>query len=404
MIRSYYVIVTMFFVVVLAALLWAAKIYEDSISELPQGIAQDFSPFLQREFISIPLQDLVQHAQRKISQNRYIDDLIIRKAGINGSRTVYPVWYDLEHPHEFLPDTDESYVNVPILNSNEEHIGDIYIKLNTSQRYIYIGAVILSLILITGLSLYGIVTFQAQEIQVRKKTTQLEEKQRELIYFERLALVGQITSSLLHDIKKPILNIRSELESIQDSGIKKSIQEEVEFFLHLIRDLQLEGFIRKDTPKAEFIDMEEVIERSLKLVKYAQENVTVHYDFQDELPFIFGHRHQLIQVFSNLFVNAFQALEGDGIIHVSATMFEHDESKWLEISLTDDGPGMPVEVTQYIFEPFFSTGRTKESTGLGLYITKSIVESMGGTIEVHSIPKHGTTFTLRFPVSNEEIV
>lgn len=404
MIRSYYVIVTLFFVVVLAALLWAAKIYEDSIRALPQNTAQDFSPFLQRDVIDIPLQDLVQTAQRKIKQNRYIDDLIIRKSDSSGNHTLFPVWYDLEHPYEFPPDFDDLYINVPIMNANDEHTGDLYIKLNTSQRYIYIGAVILSLILIAGLSLYGIFTFQAQEIQVRKTTTLLEEKQRELIYFERLALVGQITTSLLHDIKKPILNIRSELELMQNSDAKRSIQEEVDFFLHLIRDLQLEGFIRKDTPKAEFLDMEEVIERSLKLVRYAQEKVRVHYDFQDELPFIFGHRHQLIQVFSNIFVNAFQALEGEGTMDVSATLLEHDESKWLEITMTDDGPGMPVEVTAYIFEPFFSTGRTKESTGLGLYITKSIVESMGGKIEVHSIPKHGTTFTLRFPVSDEEFL
>lgn len=403
MIRSYYVIVTLFFVVVLAALLWSAKMYEDTLDRLPQDTAQSFSPFLQRGIQTVPMHDLVQSAQRWLD-NRYVDELIIRKVEPDGSYTLFPVMYDIDHPYEFLPENDAVYLNVPVWNANDEYTGEIYLRLNTSQRYLYIASVILSLLLIAGLSLYGIFTFQAQEDQVRRTASLLEEKQRELIHIERLAMVGHITTSLLHDLKKPVLNIRSELEWMEDSAVKKSIQEEVDFFIRLIRDLQLEGFIRKDTQKAEFLDIAEVIERSLKLVRYAQDGVEVDYDFPDTLPFIFGHRHQLIQVFSNLMINAFQALEGEGTIHIYSSVLESDEGKWLEVSFTDNGPGMAVEVVAHIFEPFYSTGRSKESTGLGLYITKSIVESMGGIIEAHSIPKHGTTFTLRFPVSEEEIV
>jgi two-component system NtrC family sensor kinase len=138
-------------------------------------------------------------------------------------------------------------------------------------------------------------------------------------------------------------------------------------------------------------------------VKYAQEDVTVKIDVPNELPFIFGQRHQLIQIFSNILLNAFQALEGTGEILISANHLNEDQEQWLEIVITDNGPGMPYEVQEHIFEPFYSTRQHSDSTGLGLYIAKSIVESLGGTIEVQSIPKHGTSFTIRLPISEEEV-
>ncbi len=380
--------------------------YEDSLDRLPQETARDFSPFLQRDTHTIPLSDIEKRAERLIENMNYIDALIIRKTEPDGSaKTLYPALYDLVHPFEFPPDQNPLvWHQQPVLDSNGEYIGDIYLKLNTTKRYLYLTAVIISFILIAVLNLYGIYTFQVQEKAVLHTTGLLEEKQRELIHLERLALVGQITASLLHDIKKPVLNIRSEVEQAADFPEKQSIQEETDFFLQLIRELQLEGFIRKDTQKAEFLDISEVVERSLRLVRYAQDGVRVEYHFPDNMPFIFGHRHQLIQVFSNLMLNAFQALEGEGTVRIYATLLFEEDSTWLEVSMTDDGPGMPVEMLAQIFEPFVSSGRAEESTGLGLYITRSIVESMGGKIEVHSIPKHGTTFTLRFPVSEEELM
>jgi two-component system NtrC family sensor kinase len=155
--------------------------------------------------------------------------------------------------------------------------------------------------------------------------------------------------------------------------------------------------------KGEFVDIGETIERSLKLVKYARGNVSVHVEIAEDLPFIFAQRHQIVQVFSNLILNAFQVLEGEGEVKLSAYISNEESEDLLEVAISDDGPGMAYEVVAHIFEPFYTTGKEDESTGLGLYITKSIIESLGGTITAQSIPKHGTTFTVRFPLSEEEI-
>ena len=284
----------------------------------------------------------------------------------------------------------------------ERTLGELYIRIDAQRSRLFQGAINGSIAALLIVAALGVYTLRSKEEQVRKTTTLLEEKQRELIHLERLALVGQITANLLHDLKKPVLNIRAEAENLPKGASRRTIEEETDLFLNLLRDLRLESFLQRDAERAEFIDVGETLMRSLRLVRYAQNNVRVEFNLPDELPFLFGQRHHLIQIFSNILLNAFQALNGEGSIRIRAQRIDEDEAALLEVAFSDDGPGVPAEAADRIFEPFFSTGRDSESTGLGLYITKSLVESLGGAIAVHSIPKHGCTFTLRFPLSEEE--
>ncbi len=402
--RFLYIFFGLVLIVVLVALLWAAQTHNETVQSLPDIIADDFYPLLNKESIhDVHFGTIEDTAERLKEQYPYIEKIVVRKFDSgNEPITIYPPGYDLEHPQDPMEE-DPSFIPKPLLDEEGDIIGALYIKINAQRMRLFYAAIagsMVALVLVVGVGVY---TIRSQEVEVRKTTTLLEEKQHELIHLERLALVGQITANLLHDLKKPVLNIRAETESMEEGEVRKSILEETDLFLGMVRELQLEGFLRKDQDHAEFLDVAELVERSLRLVKYAQDDVKVKIELPEELPFIFGQRHQLIQIFSNILLNAFQALEGAGNIQISASHTKEEEEQWLEIVIADDGPGIPYEVQEHIFDPFYSTRQFSESTGLGLYISKSIVESMGGTILVQSIPKHGTTFTIRFPISEEEV-
>lgn len=388
-------------IAILMALVWAAQTHQETVSDLPGILARDIQPLLNgTRIVDINLGTLEQRIEELRSQYPYIRDIIIQMPDADGvERTVYPFTYDLENPGEFPDPLRYHDVGIP---SETGVITTLYFEIDAQRSRFFnaaIAGIIVALLTLAGLGVYRV---RSQEEEVRKTTTLLEEKQRELTRLERLALVGQITANLLHDLKKPVLNIRAEAESLAESETRSIIHEETELFLSLVRDLQLERFVKDDQELAEFVDVGDVLMRSLRLVRYAQKNVEVHFNLPEGLPFILGQRHQLIQVFSNLFLNAFQALQGDGSIHVFGIEVTDEDGHGLEISITDDGPGIPFEILNHIFEPFYSTQPSSDSTGLGLYITRSLVESMGGTITAQSIPKHGTTFTIRFPLSDEE--
>lgn len=383
--------------------MWAAKTHEETIQSLPDVLARDFQPLMRGERVTdIDTGEIAERVKIIKEQYPYIEEIIVSKMTPEGEEIiVYPWSFEIDHPDPVRLE-HEGFITRSLVNKNHDMLGLLHIKISAGRSRLFklaIGGSMIALVLVIGLGLY---TIQSKEEVVRQTTHLLEEKQRELIRLERLALVGQVTANLLHDLKKPVLNIRAEAELMKDADSKKSILEEADFFLSMLRELHLEGFLRQDRERAEFLDIPELINRSLRLVKYAQENVKVETEFPDSLPFLFGQRHQLIQVFSNILLNAFQALEGEGTVRIAASEVEIEDEKKLEVSITDDGPGIPYEVMSQIFEPFYSTRSQGDSTGLGLYITKTIIESLGGTINVNSIPKHGTTFTLLFPISEEE--
>ncbi len=402
--RFLYIFFGVILIVVLTALLWAAKTHEETVASLPDILARDFYPLLtERSVTDINLGAIEERAREIQLRYPYIDDIIVRKLTPDDRTiTLYPYSYDLDYP-DFPVQWDTSYLRKALLDESGNAIGVLYFRINAQRSRLFNAAIAGSIAALLLVIILGLYTIRTQEKEVIKTTSLLEEKHRELIHLERLALVGQVTANLLHDLKKPVLNIRAETDFLPEGESKKIIQDEIELFLGMLRELQLEGFLRRDMERAEFLDVEEMLQRSLRLVRYAQENVQVEMNLPEHLPFILGQRHQFIQIFSNLFLNAFQALDGEGVVQISAGTIDENGEAWLEIGVTDNGPGMPYEVLSHAFEPFYSTRKSSESTGLGLYITKTIIESMGGTIHVHSIPRHGTTFTIHFPVSQEEM-
>jgi signal transduction histidine kinase len=390
-------------IVVIVALLWAVGAHEKAVNSLPNILARDFQDLLNAQLATdIHIGAIEQRVSEIKDEYPYVEELIIRKMDPSGAViTLFPYTYDLDHP-EFPPERDVSFRAKTVTNNEKTPLGILYIKIDAQRSLLFNAAIIGSMVALVLVSFFGLYKITSKEKEVRKTTSLLEEKQRELIHLERLALVGQVTASLLHDLKKPVLNIKAELDAITDANLRNTVQEETDLFLQLVRELHLESFLRKDLERAEFLDMEDIITRSLRLVKYAQKNITISRQLSPDLPFLFGQRHRLIQVFSNILLNALQALEGEGNIQITADTLEQDGEKSIEIAISDNGPGIPYEILSHIFDPFFTSSKDSESTGLGLYITRTIIEEMGGTITAHSIPKHGTTFSICLPLSQEE--
>jgi len=240
-----------------------------------------------------------------------------------------------------------------------------------------------------------------QQSSLRRAVIELEARRRELIRLERLALAGQLSAHLLHDLKKPLLNIRQGVEEAQRTCPEgstfgpafKEIEEQVRLFFELVNESQLERFVRSDRVREEFVHVNDVIEQALSLVRYERGSVQVELRLAADLPPALAHPIRLLQVFSNLILNAYQAMGGGGRL----TLETRRAADGVEVAVSDSGPGIPDELLPHVFEPFFTTKAEPQGSGLGLAISRLIMEELGGSIEARSRPGGPTTFTLRLP-------
>lgn len=228
---------------------------------------------------------------------------------------------------------------------------------------------------------------------------ELEQKKRELIQLEQLALAGKLSAGLLHDLKKPIIHIREESREGFSDKFVEMVREQSELFLSMLRDSGLEGFAKRKSAAPEHCDVIDLVDRSLRLVAYERNDIDVAITTEPNVPFVFALPTRLMQVFSNLILNAYQAMSGHGNLKIHVASERAEGKRWAVVEFEDTGPGIAPENIKHIFEPFFTTG--KEGSGLGLYISRTIIQELGGAIEVESKPGAGTRFMLRLPESPE---
>jgi signal transduction histidine kinase len=160
----------------------------------------------------------------------------------------------------------------------------------------------------------------------------------------------------------------------------------------------------------EHTDLADVLQQSVTMAesKAPRGHVVVTVNLEPGLPQIHADHHQLSQVFTNLVANAFEALEGNGHIAISAvtTAIEpdpalaglHTPTPAVVVEVVDDGPGLKADVTEKIFDPFFTT--KPQGSGLGLAIVRKIVDAHDGRIDVNSEPGAGARFRVTLPVTS----
>ncbi len=271
----------------------------------------------------------------------------------------------------------------------------LYLDLSLSRSYrlnvvmASLAGAILLLALLVGRGVWQ------QERRLATNSVELSTVRRELAKLERRALVGQISASMIHDLKKPVLHIREEASQAGDSHpALPDIAAHAELFLSMTRDLKLENFLSSDSAPPEYLYLDEIATQSFKLVQCEAVDVGFVNRIPSDLPMVLAVPHRLVQVFSNLFLNSIEAMAGRGRIVVEG---RRQPGGRLIVVVEDNGPGIPAENLPHIFAPFYSSRKREGSTGLGLYICRSLLEEMGGSIDVDVEYRNGARFEFSLP-------
>ena len=240
--------------------------------------------------------------------------------------------------------------------------------------------------------------------ELRDKTEDLFEAEEHLIHANRLAVMGELTAELAHEIGNPLGGIKGAAEILAD-GIEPDDGK------HRFARLLLKEVARLDSVVSRFLesvrpheaparraDLAEVVNASVSLCRRALDEgrLNLEVDIEDGLPPVRADPHHLEQVFLNLLLNAIQATPAGG----SITLRAHHDGDTVQCDVVDSGCGIDPKIQARVFDPFF-TGRTG-GTGLGLAITHKLLESCQGRIRVDSEPGKGATFTVTLRTHEED--
>ncbi|PCK32494.1 sensor histidine kinase [Pseudoalteromonas piscicida] len=272
-----------------------------------------------------------------------------------------------------------------------------------------------------------------QNLQLEATNRELENAQQQLIHSEKMASVGQLAAGVAHEINNPLGFVMSNLDVMrhyhydyvtlanqamalklqpeQDNGLHELLNSKDFAFINddcsdlidesisglqrvsaIVKDLK--QFSRVENVQMQSCDLNACIKTTLNLLesklKYHAKVIT-HFD---EIPAIQGNQGKLIQVLTNLLMNASQAIAEEGEIIISTS----HNNEAVEIQVQDNGPGIAPTIIDKIFDPFFTTKPVGTGTGLGLSISYDIIKEHGGELMVDSTEGVGTCFIIKLPV------
>jgi two-component system, NtrC family, sensor histidine kinase HydH len=220
---------------------------------------------------------------------------------------------------------------------------------------------------------------------------------------DRLAALGEMSAGLAHEIRNPLGSIKASAQFLAESPAGDNeflgiIVEEVDRLNRVVGSF-LDYARPQGAPQGDTIDVNATVRRTFQLLSpQLSDKVDVRLELEPDLPPVRVDAERLKQVIINLSLNAVQAMDGRGVVHVTTTLSERalrPGSRSVELSVRDTGPGLPERVRANLFVPFVTT--KEGGTGLGLAISQRIVAAAGGAIEVRSTPGVGTTFIVRLP-------
>lgn len=251
-------------------------------------------------------------------------------------------------------------------------------------------------------------SFNAMSTALQKRDDQLKEfATQKVMESERLALVGQLSANIAHELNNPLQGIVTfshlllEDHSCEDPNTRYSL-EKIAGQANRCRDIirGLLDFSRQRRPDKTHCNVNDVLEECISLVEHQAlfHNIQVIKHFQENISLAIIDAAQIERVFINLIINAAEAMEGSGYLNI-ATRYNPDQ-EYVEIAISDTGPGISEENMKKIFDPFFTTKEVGHGTGLGLAISYGIVKAHKGTISVDSKLGEGTTFMVRLPIES----
>jgi PAS domain S-box-containing protein len=258
-----------------------------------------------------------------------------------------------------------------------------------------------------------------------KDLTHVEHKEEQERLRDRLAALGQMAANLAHEIRNPLASIEVTSSLLKRrAGLDEAARDMLDRITKEVRRLN-----RTITSSLEFVRpvslslapsrIEPILEEALSIAigRQGWKGIRVERAYQDRIPPTLMDRNQVRQVFENLFINALEAMQGQGILSVETTMASLPAAanapdgspaspaggeawssfgSYLVVRVGDTGPGIPEELRDKLFYPFFTT--KKDGSGVGLSMAKKVVDSHRGLIDVQNRPGGGAQFTVRLPI------
>jgi signal transduction histidine kinase len=242
---------------------------------------------------------------------------------------------------------------------------------------------------------------QAQlEERIAERTRELEESQAQVLHQEKMAAFGLLAAGIAHEVGNPLTSISSLVQVLDDRGPDDYTREKLKLVTSQLARIQstlreLVTFSRPASDEPGRVAVKDVVDEALGIAKYYKggKNRQIVATVPEGLPPVEGVRDQLVQVVFNLVLNAIDATGKGGRIDVCC---ERQENRIILI-VADDGTGIDPALQIRLFRPYFTTKR--QGTGLGLFVSRKIIEHHGGTIACDSVIGRGTTFRIELPAA-----
>jgi signal transduction histidine kinase len=242
-------------------------------------------------------------------------------------------------------------------------------------------------------------------VHIARDITMHKQQEEQLIMTDRLASIGELVSGIAHELNNPLTSVIGFAQLLKETDVSPEAKEDLDIIskeaeraANIVKNLLT--FARKHEPVKQRSHVNNIIEDVIKLRAYEQKvsNITLRKRLARNLPEIMADYFQMQQVFLNIIVNAEAAMleaHKKGTLTISTRKIDGT----IRITFTDNGPGIPKENLNRIFNPFFTTKEVGKGTGLGLSICHGIVNAHDGKIYARSKPGSGATFVVELPVN-----
>jgi signal transduction histidine kinase len=236
--------------------------------------------------------------------------------------------------------------------------------------------------------------------------TQSKQTYLKMLQAEKMSAVGLLAGNIAHELNNPLTGLRSLAqvliaETQEDPQLQADLKE-VEKAAKRSQDIiiNLLEFSGSGPKELKITTLDEIVERTMPMLKTVTREHRVALDLNTKEYSIKTSPQLLQQVFFNLVTNACQAMKQKGELTITTNL--SSDHKWIQLQVEDNGPGIPLEIQEKIFEAFFTTKEEGQGTGLGLSLSREIVKNLGGEILLKSTIGQGTEFTVRFPNTRSE--
>ena len=274
-----------------------------------------------------------------------------------------------------------------------------------------------------GIKSHGDLEIETQYVELKDRRDEIGELQKSFLWMlqrlreadrehkktvevlsqtEKMVAIGRLAAGVAHEINNPLsgmtLCFKNLMETNVDNLTREKLVMAINDGLQKIKNIvgHLLDFSRMTVTEKTPVDLNNLINRLLVLLNYpaSKKNIEIINDLSDDISEILIDENKMSQVFMNIMINAVQAMDDGGRL----TIRTKADDGFCVVSIEDTGAGISRDIMSHIFDPFFTTKGIGEGTGLGLSVSKGIVEQHGGMIEVDSEVGAGTTFKIKLPL------